>query len=348
MPGKYWKSILLIGVTVPALFAGRAQADLLITEAGQARAAIIVADTPTEQALKAAQVLSGVLARISGATLPVVRESEAGAGNRILVGRSKAVEALRIDVPSGHTPQMNEEAILVKTVGENLVLAGNEDWNYRGTLFAVYDFLEQDLGCRWFFPGAFGEVLPASPTVKVGDIDRVERPSFRIRDIWYSGWMPVSETDRAEYTEWYDRNKLTKLDLSLPGDGSITLLAPADQYFDAHPEIYAVDQEGTRIRDMLCMTEPEGVRIGAETIKKAFREDPGMFTFGFAPPDGYPMCYCSNCQAFFPGFTGKGYGEPSLSDLWFYFANKVAAEVYKEFPERWVLTNGYANRVRPP
>ena len=45
---------------------------------------------------------------------------------------------------------------------------------------------------------------------------------------------------------------------------------------------------------------------------------------------------------------GKGYGDPSLSDLWFHFANQVAAEVYKEFPDRWVLTNGYANRVRPP
>ncbi len=345
---KLFKSGLTFAATVLFVLVDPAHAELLLTEDGLPRATIVVADVPTEQALEAAQALSDTLARISGATLPVVKESEAAEGARILVGRSNAVAALGVEIPSGHTPQMNEEAILIKTVGSNLILAGNEDWNYRGTLFAVYDFLEQDIGCRWFFPGSFGEVLPASPTIKIGAIDRVEKPSFRIRDIWYSGWMPVSEQDRADFTQWYDRNKLTKLDLSLPGDGSITLLAPADQYFDAHPEIYALDEKGNRLRDMMCMTEPEGVRIGSETIKYAFRADPDMLTFGFAPPDGHPMCYCKNCQRFFPGFVGKGYGDPSLSDLWFHFANQVAADVYKEFPERWVLTNGYANRVRPP
>ena len=37
----------------------------------------------------------------------------------------------------------------IKTVGKDLVLAGNEDWEYQGTQFAVYDFLEQ-LGCPPF------------------------------------------------------------------------------------------------------------------------------------------------------------------------------------------------------
>lgn len=346
MRGITWKLAALVGIVM--LGAGAARAEVLITEGGKPRARIVVADAPTEQALNGARALSAILDRISGAALPIVHESEPGDGPRILVGRSKAVDALGIEVPTGHTPEMKEETILIKSVGTDLVLLGNEDWNYHGTLFAVYDFLEQDLGCRWFFPGAYGEVLPASPTVRVGAIDRVEHPSFRIRDIWYSGWMPVSETDRTEFIEWYERNKLSKLDLSLPGDGTIMALAPADQYFDAHPEIYAVDEKGNRMRDMMCMTEPEGVRIAAETIKKAFRDDPEMLTFGFAPPDGHPMCYCKNCQSFFPGFVGKGYGDPSLSDLWFHFANGVAKEVYKEFPKRWVLTNGYANRVRPP
>ena len=49
-----------------------------------------------------------------------------------------------------------------------------------------------------------------------------------------------------------------------------------------------------------------------------------------------------------PEFNHKGYGDPSLSDLWFRFANCIAKEVYEEFPDRWVLTNGYANRVRLP
>ena len=49
-----------------------------------------------------------------------------------------------------------------------------------------------------------------------------------------------------------------------------------------------------------------------------------------------------------PEFNHKSYGDPRLSDLWCRFANCIAMEVYEEFPDRWVLTNGYANRVRLP
>lgn len=331
-----------------ALIAISADAQITLVDHGQPRATIVIADDPAPQAEKAASALQAILAKMSGATLPIARASENVSGTRVLVGQSAALQALGIALPNGHTAQMAEEHFIVRTVGPNLVLAGNEDWAYQGTLFAVYDFLEDDLGCRWYMPGPYGEVIPKNDTITIGEIDRAEEPSFRIRDIWYSGWMPVTGQDQAWMEEWYERNKLTKLGLSLPGDGSITRLAPADQYFESHPHIYAVDEHGNRMRDMLCMTEPDAVKIGAETIKQAFRDDPDMLTFGFAPPDGHPMCYCDRCQAYFPGFSGKGFGDPSLSELWFQFANSIAKLVYDEFPDRWVLTNGYANRVRPP
>lgn len=338
---------ICVALLVVSCFAN-AYAQVTLVEIGRPTATIVVADAPSDQALEAAEVLRDQLAKISGATLPIAKESEPAEGSRIFVGRSKALSALGIDTPSGHTSHMNEEAIIVKTVDDALVLVGNEDWNYRGTLFAVYDFLEQDLGCRWYFPGDYGEVLPSMDTVTVGPLDRMERPSFRVRNLWYAGWMPANETAREEFREWFDRHKLNSLKVSLPGDGSISRLAPPDDYFESHPEIFALDKDGNRQRDMMCMSEPEGIRIAVETITKEFRENPDVLSFGFAPPDGFPMCHCERCQRFYPGFGGKGYGDPSLSDLWFSFANKIAVEVYKEFPDRWVLTNGYANRVRPP
>ncbi len=337
--------LIVLGVL---MISAPSRAEVSLVQDGAAVATIVVADAPSEQARQAAEALQRYVEQISGAKLTIAGESAAVDGPRILVGQSRAVEELGVAVPSGHSPQMDEECFAVKTVGNSLVLVGNEDWSYKGTLFAVYDFLEQDLGCRWFMPGPFGEVVPKQSTVVVRDTDRFERPSFRIRDIWYSGWMPATDQDRQWLADWYIKNKLNKLDLSLPGDGSITLLAPAEKYFESHPQIYAIDKEGNRMRDMLCMSEPEAVAIAATTIKDAFRADPNMLTFGFAPPDGHPMCYCDRCQQYFPGFYGKGYGDPSLSEVWFQFANNVAEKVYEEFPERWVLTNGYANRVRPP
>jgi hypothetical protein len=317
---------------------------LVLVDNGQPKATIVVAATPSGTAMEAATDLQTYIQRISGAVLPIKNEKEAVSGTRILVGQSDAVKELGVKVPSGFTYQMNEEGFVIKTVGDNLVLAGNEDWNYRGTIFSVFDLLER-LGCRWFFPGAYGEVIPRMDTISVGDMDILERPSFRIRNVWYSGWMPANEQDVAELAKWRDCNKLEGAGHI---GGGVTSLVPPDKYFDSHPEVYALDKNGNRTTEMLCMTNPETVKIAVQTITDAFRNDPTAFIFGISPPDGWPMCYCPDCQKELTNFTGKGFGDPSISELWFNFVNKIATEVKKEFPDRWILTDGYNSRVRPP
>ena len=320
---------------------------LVLVEDGRPSAAIVTADRPSPSARKAARTLQEYLEKISGARLDIKSEKEKVSGNRILLGHSKAARKLGVELPSGFTYRLDEEGFVMKTVGSDLLLAGNEDWQYRGTEIAVNKLLE-DLGCRWYFAGEYGEVLPSMKTIAVGELDRRERPSFRLRNIWFSGWMATTEETGEKYRKWYDLNNMSAMPPSLPGDGTITKLAPANEYFESHPHIYALDEDGQRVRDMLCLTEPDAVEIGVKTITAHFREDPDAFAYGFAPPDGHPLCYCDRCLAAIPGFAGKGYGDPALSDLWFNFANRIAAEVYKEFPERWLLTNGYANRVRLP
>ena len=169
-----------------------------------------------------------------------------------------------------------------------------------------------------------------------------------MRNIWYSGWMPVTDEDNLELTRWLDCNKANRLLISLPGDGTIARLAPADQYFDTHRHIYAVNSEGKRSPDMLCLSHPETIEIAIETIRTAFNQNPNMFTFGFAPPDGMPMCHCTHCQQRLHGINAKHLGRASLSDGWFFFVNEVAKKIQIEFPDRWLLTNGYANRMYPP
>ncbi len=339
---------LVAALCVALPVAASAKAGVLLVEKGQPRAVIVVATGASDQVREAARLLQEYLARISGARLEIRDEAAPVAGSQILMGRSEQTRRLGADVPPRITHAMNEEEYIIKTVGNTLILAGNEHPFYRGTVFAVNDLLER-LGCRWFFPGAFGEVLPKLDTIEVGPLNVHERPDFRFRNIWYSGWMPVQGNDVAEYGVWMDRNRMNSLKgISLPGDGSITRLAPPEKYFASHPHIYALNKKGERVKDMLCLTEPEAVAIAAETIKQEFRAHPEAATFGFAPPDGSPQCFCPRCEAANPNFSGKGLGEPSLSDVWFRFANAVAAEVAREFPDRRLLTNGYANRARPP
>ena len=56
---------------------------------------------------------------------------------------------------------------------------------------AVYDLLER-LGCRWYFPGDFGQVVPKAATIELPTLDVTGRPSFVVRNIWCSGWADVT------------------------------------------------------------------------------------------------------------------------------------------------------------
>ena len=113
---------------------------------------------------------------------------------------------MSIEIPSGFTFQLNEEGFVIKTVVISLILAGNADGEYRGAIYAIYAFPEE-LGCRWFFPGEFGEAIPEIDIISVRAMDRIERPSFRIRNIWDSGWAPTTDQDHQAFHLWCDRNK---------------------------------------------------------------------------------------------------------------------------------------------
>jgi hypothetical protein len=326
-----------------------AYADFELTVDGKPNATIVLDANPSDQAQEAAEQLQTYLARISGATLPIACDCDDVSGNRILVGRGETVDALGLAIPSGYTTDMNEEGFVVKTIGDDtLVLAGNEDWRYRGTIFAVYDFLEE-LGCHWYFPGEFGEVMPTHATIVAPELDRTERPDFRFRNIGYAGWMIIEEGREAQMSAWRDRHKVGGAFISMPGDGSIKRLIDTEEHFESNPEMFALDRHGNRDKDLLCMTNPDSRRISAQVIRDFFRDNPDVHSFGFAPADGHSRrCHCESCLSVLPGFGAKGFGTPSVSDTWFRFANYIATEVYSEFPDRRVLTNGYANRVMLP
>ena len=171
---------------------------MVLVEQHKPQATIVVANEPSEQAQEAASILQNYIEKISNARIEIEKESEDVAGNIVLVGHSEMIEDLSITVPSGFTFQLNEEGFIIKTVENGLILAGNEDGEYRGTIYAVYAFLEE-LGCRWFFPGEFGEFIPEIDTISINAMDCTERPSFRVRNIWYSGWAPTTDQDHQDF-----------------------------------------------------------------------------------------------------------------------------------------------------
>ena len=79
----------------------------------------------------------------------------------------------------------------------------------KGLLYAVYDFIEKDLGIHWLFPGSLGMYVPGEKLNKISAINRQKSPDFRERLI--SGNLFKSEN--PDYAIWRRRVRLADTDM---------------------------------------------------------------------------------------------------------------------------------------
>ena len=291
----------------------------------------------------AACELASYLKRVTGAEFRIVSEAEASAASpRIFVGECNAVKAR---IPGFDWNSLGDEGILIKTVGSDLILAGGRP---RGTLNAVYSFLEDTVGCRWWT--AASEFIPSRPTLKIGKQDRVYVPPFIYRETY---WRDVIDRNPG----FSVRLKLNGLYQKIPTEfGSHRVIIggchtfwqflPADVYFKDHPEWYS-EVDGKRIPDgQLCLTNPE---MKAELVERALAriaENPNAGMISVSQNDNMSPCQCLNCA----NVVREEGGE---SGLLIRFVNAVAEEIEKQYPDFLVDTLAYTytrhvpKRARP-
>jgi len=158
---------------------------LTLVKDGKPLSVIVTNGKPRACQALAATELQEHIRLMSGATLPIVSEKELKPGMAkvlILVGQSNRVAKRGIN-----TGAMQPESFVVKTVPGALILAGEDGGGRRnarnGTLWAVYDFLQDQLGCRWIWPGEQGRMVPRRTTIEIGNLDITETPLIKIRGI---------------------------------------------------------------------------------------------------------------------------------------------------------------------
>jgi hypothetical protein len=337
--------LLAAGAANPA-----SAAPIRLVRDGVPAATIVIAASPAENARAAAAELQRYIERISGARLPVADDAAPPAGPAVLVGRSRLTDALPdLKIPSGRSRNLAEEGFVVRTAGDRLVLAGNDEKPYLGTRYAVVHLLNT-LGVRWFMPGELGEMVPRLSSIEVGPLDVSQRPDFAVRNFWEHARGSMAKDE----DEWKIHNFMNPDSMDafgVPSDGSIGRYLPKDQ-FDAHPDWFALNRDGTRSKDHPCTTSEEMIRHVAGKVNEEARR--GRPVSAFAPVDGNPRCWCGRCAKIGNSFDGYGANErdpvpeSSASNEWFYFTNRVLAEVNREFPGHMIATNGYANRDIPP
>ena len=249
-------SVLMIGVERPRAAAGeglvlRKDATEVLVDPAAPKATLIAADE-----------LSGLLGKVFGGTVPVVRAPTAGK-TAIVLGTNAWSRAAGLD-PS----KLPRDAFQIRAKGGRLYIAGcdsayadPEAHNFlgdeclwqpqfeRGTLFGVYEFLERFAGARFYFPGELGTILPRRDAVAVDGADVTSSPDFTVRRWGYAdgpvpdevleGLSPVDFKRRF----FYRLRGETEYKPCCHGQNKLFL---SQRFGEEHPEYMRVDKEGRR------------------------------------------------------------------------------------------------------
>ncbi|HNY80375.1 MAG: DUF4838 domain-containing protein [Sedimentisphaerales bacterium] len=322
-----------MGMVVGLLATWSASA-VTLSENGQAKAVIVIAaDAPAPERHAAAE-LAGFLAQITGAQFPI-----AGEPNQANVNVFVGPQAAKVAQKDFSTDGLGDEGIVIRTVPNGLILAGGRP---RGTLYAVYTFLEDHLGCRWW--SSTESTIPSKATIVLNDIDVRYVPVLEYREPY---WFDALDGD------WAVRNKCNgngnRIDAERGGkhkyEGFVHTfypLIPPEKYFADHPEWFSeIDGKRTTERAQLCLTNEEMRAELVKNLKERLRNNPAATIASVSQNDWYGNCQCAKCKA-----VEEEEGSPAGPML--RFVNAVSADTEQEFPNVAISTLAYQYTRKPP
>ncbi|MBT4818072.1 MAG: DUF4838 domain-containing protein [Lentisphaerae bacterium] len=353
-------TILLAGF-VGCIMPGRVSAaTLTLAQEGKTAYTIVEADTATEPEAYAAKELAEFLGRVTGATFPTVAESAAGGdAPRIYVGWTEFAASNGIDGAA-----LGEEEWIIRTVGNDLILTGGRP---RGTMYAVYEFLEDYVGCHWLDRKT--EVIPSKPTLEIGSLNVQAKPAFWQRalgsptgtpdDKWR--FMIRNKNFRYDFrgraaSGFFPKGAFSRVASSRTSVHSFSIFVNGKDWFDSHPEYFSLVR-GKRIPALssagpgqLCLTHPDVLKLTTEKLREFIAADRAEATAnGLHPPKVYWInqndvyaahCECSGCRAIVEREGGES--GPLIA-----FLNAVAQAIEADYPDVLVGTIAY-NQTSPP
>jgi len=308
---------------------------------GAARADIVVAKNAPAPVQHAAAELGCFLRQATGADFEI-RRQPGDADSHLLVGPGAA----RCADQTFTTDDLGQEGIVLRSSGNNIILAGGHP---RGTLYAVFTFLEDYIGCRWWSSDA--STIPSTPTLTILPLNVRYVPPLEYR---YPLWTEAFDPD------WAVRNKSNgpeglneqKYGGNMTHGGVHTFyrLIPPEKYFKEHPEWFSLvldpkhpDTPGERRHDrrQLCLANEAMRKELIRNLKKWIREKPDQRVFSVSQNDWDGHCMCGRCRAM---DDAAGSHAGSLLK----FVNAVAEEVEQEFPDVSISTLAYQYTRKPP
>ncbi len=309
---------------------------MYIVEDGESDFVIVTADSPDECILTAVGELQTYVKRLSGAELEYITESEYNDGDKaIIVGETE----LEAQITQVDREAIGADGFLLHSDGTHLLIAGGDS---RGTLYGVYTLLEEYFGVRWFTPEL--EVVPESDDLIVdAALNRTVKPSFAIRRNACPGSTDNYRAKmKVNVSFWNEAPEYGGALTYVLWDVTLDKLVP-DALFAEHPEYFAMNPDGTRTTDHVCLSHPDVLEIAIENAREAIlacpRETSDHIHIGQKDNSNY--CHCENCEALY-----EQYGSVCAPTL--IFTNNFADALDDEFPNFTFTFYAYGETDRPP
>jgi len=304
------------------------------TEGDLTGAVVVVGSQESDAAKYAARELARFLGEVTGADFRIQHTLQKGGAN-LLVGPGAA----RLVEPGFSTEGLGADGIVIRSKGGDLILAGGHP---RGTLYAVYTFLEDVVGCRWWSSKV--STIPKRTAINAKGLNIRYVPPLEYREVF---WFDAFDGD------WAVRNKSNghseRLDDKRGGkhvyEGFVHTfysLIPPDTYFEKHPEWFS-EIKGKRVhkRAQLCLTNDAMRAELVKNLKVRLRKNPKATIASVSQNDWHGFCTCAKCAA----IDEK---EGSHAGTMIRFVNAVAEDIEKEFPNVAISTLAYQYTRKPP
>ncbi len=269
--------------------------------------------------------LSVYLEKISGAPIEIVTAAPAkdNSGTVSLVVGELAVEAFG---PPAKTAPFKQGFRLVVAPGK-VGMLGESDL---ATSYAIYEVLDR-LGCRWYMPGEWGEVIPQTKTIALTATDFSSAPGTIYRGIWYG--------DEA----YKRRNRHGGLLLSAGHalEGYVT-----DAQRAAHPE-WVAEVGGKPSKRRLKWSDPAVADAIGDFWLDRLGKGP-VNSISLSPDDGIDFDESKADKAIDAGDFDTTSQAVSLTDRLLVICNRVVARIGTKYPDVLYGMLAYGPTTRPP
>ena len=326
-------------------------AEVKLAEGGRTAYTIVLQKDANKLELEAARDLALYLKKITGAEF---RIADTATSPRLVIGRR---------APSDKRPLKRRERRVVSENGDIYFYGAG----YHGNAFAVYDFLGDVIGCRWF--SLWGdEYVPSKPTLELPDLNFSRIPSF---DAYEAGSYVSILMKHPGILAFMRRNRIffqiskagcpdvSAYDLLDYGHHGLAAYLPPGgikvgeykhncrgplpyfagrEYFKTNPEYFSLIN-GRRVPyKHFCFSNPGFRKEIARNIRTLLKD---RYREGFYPmidlsgsDTGGPFCQCRECKA-----LNKKYASPG--GAYFDWINEIATELEKDYPELVIRVFAY-------